>query len=271
MPESLDEFARTDLLLDALAQRRPVDVEDPDVDVLTSLLEDWRDNLRWPPASALVTPEEAVQALRTGLAERRRGHRGLAVIGSVAAALIVLSGFGAMVVEARPGGTLYGLHAMFFDEPQVHGSQEMLAAKADLAKVQESIDRGQWDQAKNQLTEVSSLVQSIGDPASKQDLTNQLKLLNAKVDARDANATLPVAPPPAAPPAPATAIPVPATAIPAAPPSTAIPAAPPGASVAPTKAATPAPVSPPSVPPSPGKHHHHGQTPPPVVPLSPNQ
>ena len=82
MPESLDDFARTDLLLDALAQRRPVDVDDPDGDVLTSLLEDWRDNLRWPPASALVTPEEAVNALRTGLSERRRGHRGLAVIGS---------------------------------------------------------------------------------------------------------------------------------------------------------------------------------------------
>ena len=255
MPDSLDEFARTDLLLDALAQRRAVDVDDPDGDVLTSLLEDWRDNLRWPPASALVTPEEAVNALRTGLSERRRGHRGLAVIGSVAAALIVLSGFGAMVVEARPGGTLYGLHAMFFDEPQVHGSQEMLAAKADLAKVQESIDRGQWEQAKNQLTEVSSLVQSINDPASKQDLTNELKLLNAKVDARDPNATLPAASPPAAPPAPATAI----------------PAAPPAASVAPPKAATPAPLSPPSVSPSPGKHHHHGQTPPPVAPLSPNQ
>ena len=55
MPESLDEFARTDLLIDALARRRPVDVEDPDVDMLTTLLEDWRDNLRWPPASALVT------------------------------------------------------------------------------------------------------------------------------------------------------------------------------------------------------------------------
>ncbi|WP_197520511.1 anti-sigma-D factor RsdA [Mycobacterium sp. E2479] len=257
VPESLDEFARTDLLLDALSQRRPVDVEDSDVDVLTTLLEDWRDNLRWPPASALVTPEEAVNALRAGLAERRRGHRGLAVVGSVAAALIALSGFGAMVVEAQPGGTLYGLHAMFFDEPQLHGSQEMLAAKADLAKVQESIDRGQWEQAKQQLTEVSSLVQSINDPASKQDLTNQLRLLNAKVDARDPNATLPVAPPPAAPPAPATAIPAP----------------PPAASVAPTKAATPAPLSPPSVPPSPsvGKHHHHGKTPPPVAPLSPNQ
>lgn len=254
MPDSLDEFARTDLLLDALAQRRPVDVEDPDVDMLTNLLEDWRDNLRWPPASALVTPEEAVHALRTGLAERRRGsHRGLAVVGSVAAALMLLSGFGAMVVEARPGGALYGLHAMFFDQPQVHEKQEMLAAKADLAKVQESIDRGQWDQARSQLTEVSSLVQSIDDPASKQELMSQLKLLNAKVDARDPNATLPVASPPAATPGPATAI----------------PAAPPAASVGPSKDATPAPLSPPS--PSVGKHHHHGQTPPPVAPLTPNQ
>jgi hypothetical protein len=251
VPEPLDEFARTDRLLDALAQRRPVDVEDPEVDVLTTLLEDWRDNLRWPPASALVTPEEAVNALRTGLAERRRGHRGLAVVGSVAAALLLLSGFGAMVVEARPGGTLYGLHAMFFDQPQVHEKQEMLAAKADLAKVQEAIDRGQWDQAKSQLTEVSSLVQSIDDPASKQELTDQLKLLNAKVESRNPNATLPVAvaTPPVAPPAA----------------STAIPAAPPAASVAPPPAATPSPS------PSVGKHHHHGHTPPPVAPLAPNQ
>ncbi|ORA12507.1 hypothetical protein BST14_16745 [Mycobacterium arosiense ATCC BAA-1401 = DSM 45069] len=250
MPEPLDEFARTDLLLDALAQRRPVDVEDPEVGVLTTLLEDWRDNLRWPPASALVTPEEAVNALRTGLAERRRGHRGLAVVGTVAAALMVLSGFGAMVVEARPGGALYGLHAMFFDQPQVQEKQEMLAAKADLAKVQESIDRGEWERAKNQLTEVSSLVQSIDDPASKQELTSQLKLLNAKVEARDPNATLPVASPPAAPAGPASAIP----------------------------AAPPAPLNPPagapsvSTSPSVGKHHHHhGQTPPPVAPLIPNQ
>jgi hypothetical protein len=191
VPESLNEFARTDLLLDALAHRRPVDVEDPEADVLTTMLEDWRDNLRWPPASALVTPEEAVNALRTGLAERGRGRRGLTAIGSVAAALIALSGFGAMVVEARPGTPLHGLHAMFFDQPRVNEKQEMLAAKADLAKVQESIDRGEWDQAKNQLTEVSSLVQSIDDPAAKRDLMNQLKLLNVKVESRNPDATLP--------------------------------------------------------------------------------
>lgn len=247
MPESLDEFARTDLLLDALAQRRSVDVEDPEVDALRTLMEDWRDNLRWPPASALVTPEEAVNALRTGLAERRRGRRGLTAIGSVAAALMVLSGFGAMVVEARPGGSLYGLHAMFFDQPHVKDNHIVLSAKADLAKVQELIDKGQWAQAQNQLNEVSSAVQSIDDGASKHDLMNQVNLLNTKVETRNPNATLPA---PAASP----------------------PAAPPAPSAVPPKAATP-PVSPPAATPSPspGKHHHHGQTPPPVVPLVPGQ
>ncbi|MGZ4514217.1 MAG: anti-sigma-D factor RsdA [Mycobacterium sp.] len=241
VPESLDDFARTDLLLDALAERRPVHVGDPDTDAMATLLEDWRDNLRWPPASALVSREEAVEALRTGLADRRRGRRGLATIGSVAAALLVMSGFGAMVVEARPGTTLYGLHAMFFDQPRVNEkNQVMLSAKADLAKVQESIDRGQWDQARNQLTEVSSLVQSIDDPASKQELTNQLKLLNVRVQLRNPNATLP---PPANTPSAWSTL----------------------TTAAPTAATTPSEASPsPSVTPSPSqswsKHRHHGQT-----------
>ena len=61
---ALDEVARTDLLLDALAERQPVDLDDPEDDALAALLGDWRDDLRWPPASALVSPEEAVEALR---------------------------------------------------------------------------------------------------------------------------------------------------------------------------------------------------------------
>jgi hypothetical protein len=248
----VDEFARTDLLLDALAGRRPVDVDDPEVDALTMMLEDWRDNLRWPPASALVTPEEAVGALRAGLAERGQGRRGLAAIGSVAAALLVLSGFGAMVVEARPGDSLYGLHAMFFDQPRVNEKQVMLSAKADLAKVQESIDRGQWDQAQRQLAEVSSMVQSISDPASKQDLSNQVDLLNTKIETRNPNATLPV---PVASTAPSWS-PTPTTA----PPTTFSPSSP-SASGSVT-----------SSPPqswSKHRHHDHGQTPSAVVPGTP--
>ena len=199
---ALDELAHTDLLLGALAERRTVrlenigDPDDPDFRALTTLLEDWRDNLRWPPASALVAPEEAIAALHTGLAERRRARRGMAAIGSVAAALLVLSGLGAMVVEARPGGTLYGLHAMFFEQPKVNENQVMLSAKADMARVQQMIDEGQWDQAQSQLAEVTSMVQSMNDGADRNDLQNQLKLLSIRIESRDPNAT---PPPPAAP------------------------------------------------------------------------
>src|ERR1700739_4172424 len=127
---ALDELARTDLLLDALAERQPVDIDDPNEDALAVLLEDWRDDLRWPPASALVSPEEAVEALRTGLADRRRSRRGLAVIGSVAASLLVLRCVCAIVGEARTLDSLYGLHAMFFDQPRVNDDQIELSAKA---------------------------------------------------------------------------------------------------------------------------------------------
>jgi hypothetical protein len=190
---ALDEVARTDQLLDALAERRPVGPDDPDLRALTSLLEDWRDNLRWPPASALVAPEEAIGALHAGLADRRRTRRGMRVVGSVAASLLVLSGFGAMVVEARPGETLYGMHAMFFDQPKVNKKQVMLAAKADLAKVQQLIDEGQWVQAQGQLTEVSSMVQSMNVGADRNDLQNQLKLMSVRIESRNPSATLPPA------------------------------------------------------------------------------
>lgn len=50
----LDELARTDLLLDALAEREEVDFADPRDDALAALLGQWRDDLRWPPASELT-------------------------------------------------------------------------------------------------------------------------------------------------------------------------------------------------------------------------
>ncbi|OBI53184.1 hypothetical protein A5705_04470 [Mycobacterium sp. E787] len=246
MPESLDEFAHTDLLLDALAERRPVDLDDPDdpnFEALAVLLEDWRDDLRWPPASALVSPEEAIEALHTGLAERRRARRGLATIGSVAATLLALSGFGAMVVEARPGDTLYGLHAMFFDQPRVNDSQIELSAKAELAKVQQMIDQGQWAQAQNQLAQVSSTVQSMNDGASRNDLLDEVNLLNTRVESRNPNATVPpAAPKPKAPAASSTS--------PAQPGPTTTPPSPTASST----------TSPTTTSPSSGRHRHHAHS-----------
>ena len=265
---SLDELARTDLLLDALAEREPVDADDPEDNALAALLADWRDDLRWPPATALVSPEEAIEALQTGLADLRRGgrggrgRRGLAAIGSVAATLLVLSGFGAVVVEARPGDALYGLHAMFFDQPRVKDDSIMLSAKANLAKVQKMIDQGEWDQAHSQLAEVSSTVQSIDDGAGKHDLMDEVNLLNTRVQSRNPNATLPPAAPPSAGPAPKGAKP------PKAPPaSTTPPPVSPSPSGKPPAAVTTTPPTPSPSPipsasastttPSSGRHRHH--------------
>jgi hypothetical protein len=248
---ALDELAHTDLLLDALAERRPVDLDDPNdpnFEALAVLLEDWRDDLRWPPASALVSPEEAVEALRTGLAERRRARRGLAAVGSVAATLLMLSGFGAMVVDARPGDTLYGLHAMFFDQPRVNDDQITLSAKAELAKVQQMIDEGQWAQAQNQLAEVSSTVQSINDGASRHDLMDEVNLLNTRVESRNPNAMLP--PAASKPSAPAASSTSPVSPSPTTKPPT----------VASTTAPTLSPSTSPSTSPPSGRHRHHAHT-----------
>ncbi len=253
---SLDELARTDLLLDALAEREPADTDDPEDNALAALLAEWRDDLRWPPATALVSPEEAIGALQTGLAEARRNgsgglsRRGLAAIGSVAATLLVLSGFGAVVVEARPGDALYGLHAMFFDQPRVSNNSIELSAKADLAKVQQMIDQGQWDQAHNQLAEVSSTVQSIDDGAGKHDLMDEVNLLNTRVQSRNPNATVPPAAPPSAGPA---ASPAPKGAKPPKAGSTTPPAVSPSPS--PTSSASDPTTTPPS-----GRHRHHSHS-----------
>ena len=237
---ALDEIAHTDLLLDALADRERIDLDDPQVDALAVLMGDWRDDLRWPPASALVSAEEAVEALRTGLAERRRTHRGLAAIASVAATLLVLSGFGAFVADAHRGDPLYGLHVMFFDAPRVNDDQITLSAKAELAKVQQMIDQGQWAQAQNQLAEVSSTVQSINDGNSRQNLLDEVNLLNTRVESRNPNATLP---------GPATKPKASAATSPVTTPTT--------TSAPPTVASSTAPI--PSSPAPSGRRRHHGQ------------
>jgi hypothetical protein len=248
---ALDEIAHTDLLLDALAERERIDLDDPQVDALAVLMGDWRDDLRWPPASALVSAEEAVEALHTGLAERRRAHRGLAAIGSVAATLLMLSGFGAFVADAHRGDPLYGLHVMFFDAPRVNDDTITLSAKADLAKVQQMIDEGQWAQAQNQLAEVSTTVQSMNDGNSRQNLLDEVNLLNTRVESRNPNAT--VGSPPSG------NLPGPATK----PKASAASTTPNTTSAPPTVANSPSP-SPPA--PS-GRRRHHGQnTDPPVAP-----
>ena len=188
---ALDEFARTDLLLDALAERERVDIDDPKEDALAALLGDWRDDLRWPPASALISPEEAVAALHAGLAERRpRQSRGLATVGSVAAACWCSAALAPWWSRRARARRCTACTRCSSTSSRQSGTV-MLSAKADLAKVQEMIDKGQWAQAQSQLNRGQQLGAVHGRQRRRKDLMNEVNLLNTKVETRNPNATLP--------------------------------------------------------------------------------
>ncbi len=163
-----------------------------------TMLEGWRDGVRRHPTDAVVTEQEAAAALRAGVAgERRpepqpRSRRGLTMVASMAAAVLCIGGFGAVVAGSGPGDSLYGLRTVLFGEKNVVRDDKVaLAAQTEMAQVQQMIDKGDWDQAQQKLQAVSTQVQSVDDVTTKTDLIQQWNELSVKVGTRDANATLP--------------------------------------------------------------------------------
>jgi len=205
----VDAIRRSDSFVDALAGGRPVGPQDPADAELAALLGSWRDELRWPPATGLISESDAIAALNAGLAEKRTGpardrwasaadttprrsRRGLSVVGAAAAAVLCIGGFGAVVAGAGPGDALYGLRTMMFGAPkEVRDDQVALAAQTELNQVQDLISSGNWDQAQDRLVAVSTQVAIIGDEQQKQDLLDQFNDLSAKVVERDPEATAP--------------------------------------------------------------------------------
>ena len=106
---SLNEINRVDRFIDALSTTQPVYSTDPAEAELAFLLADWRDDVRDAPITALVTERDAVDALHGGQSSGRRSRRSLAVVGSVAAAVLCIGGFGTAVYGAGPGDSLYGM------------------------------------------------------------------------------------------------------------------------------------------------------------------
>ncbi len=202
---SLEEVHRADSFVDALADGRPVVPQDSADAELAALLGNWRDDLRWPPATGLIAEADAVAALNAGLAEKRPGgdrdrrvvtqprnaRRGLSTIGIAAAAALCLGGFGAVVAGSGPGDALYGVRTMFGGGKQVRDDQIGLAAKTTLNQVQDLIAQGDWQQAQDKLVAVSTQVATIDDAAQKQELLDQFNDLSAKVVERDPQATAP--------------------------------------------------------------------------------
>jgi hypothetical protein len=188
--------ARTEGFIDALAKREPTDVGDvadhggAGDRVLAGLLEDWRDELRTPVPPWFCTERDAVAALDRGRVARRRIHRRMALVGALAATVLSVGGFVAMMDEAQPGDTLYGVHTRVLGEPvSVHDERIARSAQDDLDSVEQMITLGQWDEAQDKLASVSDRVQTVKDNDRKQDLVERVNLLNAKVANRDPHAT----------------------------------------------------------------------------------
>ncbi len=237
----MDAIRHADGFIDALAGGRPVVPMDAADAELAALLGGWRDEMRWPPATGLISESEAVAALEAGRAQKngrdrwntapdptssRRNRRGLGAIGAAAAAVLCIGGFGALVAGAGPGDALYGLRTMMFGAPkQVRDAQVGLAARTELSKVQDLIEQGDWDQAQNKLVAVSTQVASIADEEQKQDLLDQFNDLSAKVVERDPGATAPPGIVYTVPPAASELVPAvaPPTSVPTAPPEATTP------------------------------------------------
>ncbi len=172
---------------------------------LAALLGNWRDELRWPPATGLLSDADVMAAFNAGRAQKRTGpdpqrwtdtskrnRRSLSVIGASAAAVLCIGGFGAVVAGSGPGDALYGVRTMLFGgQKQVRDDQIGLAAKTELSQVQTLISQGDWEQAQDKLVAVSTQVATIDDQQQKQELLDQFNDLSAKVVERDPAATAP--------------------------------------------------------------------------------
>ena len=189
---SLNEINRTDRFLDALAAEQPVYSTDSGEAELAHLLAGWRDEVRDAPLTAVLTPRDAVMALDRATASRQRRRLSMAVVGSVAAAVLCLGGFGAVIAGSGPGDPLYGLRTMLFGEQQqpTRDTAVMLASQ-QLAEVQQLIDEGQWDAAQDKLQTLTTTVATVNDVEQKQELVTQWQELTVKVESKDANATVP--------------------------------------------------------------------------------
>ena len=143
---SLDDIARSDAFLDALAGGRQAAATDDTDAMLAAMLGDWRDNCAGRRNQELISEDAAFAAIQSGVARTGvsepgvsepgsrntgQGRRHLGVVGAAAAAVLCLGGFGAVVAGSGPGDALYGLRSMLFGAPkQVRDDRVALAAQA---------------------------------------------------------------------------------------------------------------------------------------------
>uniref|UniRef100_A0A5Q5BGA9 Anti-sigma-D factor RsdA sigma factor binding region domain-containing protein n=2 Tax=unclassified Mycobacterium TaxID=2642494 RepID=A0A5Q5BGA9_MYCSS len=249
---SLPEINQTDRLLDALAGEQPVYSYDSGEAELAYLLAGWRDEIRQPPMASVVTPRDAAIALDRATTTSQRRRFSLAVVGSVAAAVLCLGGFGSVVYGAGPGDPLYGVRTMLFGEQQAtRDDQVALAAQTQMAQVQQLIEQGDWTAAQDKLQTLTTTVAAVEDTSRQQELVDKWQQLSVKVETRDPAATVPPDAPPVVLPEVPSDLPLPALLSPDATPPATLPPSSTDPSGAPTTFVPSTTAPPTSVPPPP--------------------
>lgn len=189
---SLNEINRTDQFLDALAAQQQPYATDRDEADLAQLLAGWRDDVRETPMGHVLTQQDAVAALDRVTRPAPKRRFSLAVVGSAAAAMLAIGGFGAVIAGSGPGDALYGLRTMLFGEQtQTRDDAVILAAQTEMQQVQQLIEQGDWQGAQQKLEAVTTTVATVGDVEEKQELITQWQELTVKVEAQDPVATVP--------------------------------------------------------------------------------
>lgn len=188
---SLNEVNRTDQFLDALASQQQPYATDRGEAELANLLAGWRDDVRETPMEHVLTPQDAAAALDRATRPAPRRRFSLAVVGSAAAAMLAIGGFGAVIAGSGPGDALYGLRTMLFGEQtQTRDDAVILAAQTEMQQVQQLIAQGDWRGAQEKLQAVTTTVATVDDVQSRQELVTQWQELTVKVEAQDPAATV---------------------------------------------------------------------------------
>ncbi|MDH6196971.1 hypothetical protein M2272_003624 [Mycobacterium frederiksbergense] len=192
---SLNEINRSERFIEALSLEQQVYSTDREEAELAVLLAGWRDDARRAPMSGIATPREAVAALDKATSHNRVRFP-MALVGSMAAAVLCVGGFGAAVYGSGPGDALYGMRGVVFGTQPVTRDVQVELASSELRQVQQLIDQGQWDAAQQKLQTITTTVATVDDEQRKQELVDKWQQLSVKVESRDPHATVPPDAPP---------------------------------------------------------------------------
>ena len=160
---SLNEINRTDRFLDALAFERPVYATDPGEAELAQSAGRLARRRPRHPADSPADPRDAVVALDAAHRVSRPRQGVLALVGSAAAAVLCLGGFGAWSPAPAPVTRCTACARCCSASNRCRGRRRRAGRADEMAEVQQLIDQGQWDAAQDKLETLTTTVNTVND------------------------------------------------------------------------------------------------------------